>query len=191
MVRGDEFHLRQVVRNLIDNALKFTPNPGQVTVAVRADLARKQARLTVSDTGAGIAAEDVPRIFDRFYRGDKSRRRREGQGGYGLGLSICQTVVRAMGGDVKVESQLGRGTTFTVTLPMVCENVTADLVHCRLAATRKREPRACLRLHEKCLFFAGRQLSRRASAVAGLPPAQHFLDFLFFAAVRTRAFFLN
>jgi heavy metal sensor kinase len=127
MVRGDELHIRQVVRNLIDNAVKFTKGPGRVTVGVRADSARKQVRLTVNDTGRGIPAEDLPRIFDRFYRADKSRSRHEDEGGFGLGLSICHAVVKSLDGDIKVESVVGRGTTFTVVLPMIGEPVGAAL----------------------------------------------------------------
>ena len=128
VVPGDELYLRQVVRNLIDNAIKFTKGPGRVSVAVRTDVTKKQVLLTVSDTGSGIPAEDLPRIFDRFYRADKSRRRHDGEGGFGLGLSICQVVVRSLGGEIKVESQFGRGSTFTVILPLSSEPVPAVLV---------------------------------------------------------------
>ena len=127
-VRGDEVHLRQVVRNLIDNAVKFTTGPGRVTVAVRTDIASMQVRLSVSDTGCGIPAEDLPRIFDRFYRADKSRRRYDGPSGFGLGLSICHAVVMSLDGQIKVDSKIGKGSTFTVILPLVGEPVPAELV---------------------------------------------------------------
>lgn len=114
-VRGDESILRQVLNNLLDNALEFTPSGGRVTVQVRRGT---EAELIVEDTGSGIAAEDVPRVFERFYRGDRSRSRRSGGRGSGLGLSICQAIVTALGGRIGVESQPGRGTRFTVVLPL-------------------------------------------------------------------------
>jgi signal transduction histidine kinase len=121
LVEGNEVHLRQVIRNLIDNAIKFNLPPGQVNIEVRHDPEKKQAYLVVSDTGIGIASENKERIFDRFYRGDKSRNRDDGPGGYGLGLSICQLIVRSLGGEILVKSQGGQGSTFTVVLPTVAE----------------------------------------------------------------------
>lgn len=119
LVDGDEYHLRQVVRNLIDNAIKFTPASGRVTVELATDGVRNQAILRVSDTGVGISAQDLPRIFERFYRADRSRRREGGPGGSGLGLAICSTVVSALQGTIQVNSQPGQGSVFTVTLPLV------------------------------------------------------------------------
>jgi signal transduction histidine kinase len=116
-VRGQETYLRQVVQNLIDNAIKFTPAGGSVTVAVHDDADHGRAVLTVSDTGIGIAADDMPRVFQRFYRGDKSRYRDAGMRGSGLGLSICHSIVHALKGEIQLESQPGKGTRFTVTLP--------------------------------------------------------------------------
>ena len=117
-VPGEEYHLRQVVRNLLDNAIKFTPAAGKVTVDLATDRDKKQTRLRVSDSGAGIASEDLPRIFERFYRGDKARSREQNPGGNGLGLAICQAIVSALDGDIEVQSRLGQGSTFTVTLPL-------------------------------------------------------------------------
>jgi signal transduction histidine kinase len=117
-VPGDEFYLRQVVRNLLDNAIKFSPSPGLVQVALHADAAKHRAILTVRDRGLGISAEDVPHVFDRFFRGDKARQREPGRGGSGLGLSICQAIVRALEGQITVESTLGEGSAFTVALPL-------------------------------------------------------------------------
>jgi heavy metal sensor kinase len=117
-VDGDESYLRQVVRNLIDNAIKYNRNPGEVVVHLRIDSAKKQALLIVKDTGIGIDQEVLPRIFERFYRADKARSREKERAGYGLGLSICQTVVEALHGAITVESDAGRGTTFTVRLPL-------------------------------------------------------------------------
>ena len=116
---GDETYLRQVVRNLIDNAIKYNKNPGEVVVELRVEKDKKQAVLTVRDTGIGISAEVLPRIFERFYRADKSRTREHERSGYGLGLSICQAVVRALRGEISVESHAGQGTKFTVRLPLI------------------------------------------------------------------------
>lgn len=109
---ADRERLEQAVGNLIHNAVKFTPTGGSVTVsAVRAHDA---LRIEVSDTGIGIDAADLPRIFERFYIADRSRSRR----GTGLGLAIVKHVVRAHDGTVAVRSTLGRGSTFTITLPL-------------------------------------------------------------------------
>jgi signal transduction histidine kinase len=124
-VPGDEFYLRQVVRNLLDNAVKFSPPPGLVRVALSADGAARRAVLTVRDQGQGIPPADLPHIFDRFFRGDKARQREPGRGGNGLGLSICQTIVRALGGHIAVESAPGQGSSFTVSLPLVHETMPA------------------------------------------------------------------
>ncbi len=122
---GDEFHLRQVVRNLIDNAIKFSQGPGKVEVTLRSDTARKQAVLTVRDQGIGIPPEMQPHIFDRFYRVDKSRHRLSRLSGNGLGLAICRSIVTGLGGEIAVESQPGHGSTFTVRLPMLEESTSA------------------------------------------------------------------
>ncbi len=117
-VRGNEAHLRQVVHNLIDNALKFTPPGGRVLVTVSVRPAAGQAVLRVSDTGSGIAPEDLPHVFERFYRADKARSREQPGGGTGLGLSICQAIVTAYGGQLGVESKPGHGTAVTAVLPL-------------------------------------------------------------------------
>jgi heavy metal sensor kinase len=116
-VRGNNVHLREVVHNLIDNALKFTPSGGSVTVEVSAPPRSDRVQLRVSDTGTGIAAEDLPYVFERFYRADKSRQRAQPTGGNGLGLSICQAIVKAYGGTISLASTVGQGTTVTVSLP--------------------------------------------------------------------------
>jgi signal transduction histidine kinase len=118
VVAGDETHVRQVVRNLIDNAIKYNRNPGQVTVDLRIDESRKQAIFVVADTGIGIDRELLPRIFERFYRADKARTREQQRAGFGLGLSICQAIVRALHGEITVTSELGEGSTFSVRLPL-------------------------------------------------------------------------
>ena len=111
VVMGDRTRLEQVAANLIDNALKYTPPGGRVEVEIGAD--DQAAILRVRDTGPGIPAAEMPRIFDRLFRGDTSRTER----GLGLGLSLVKAVVEAHGGTVSVESEPGRGALFTVRLP--------------------------------------------------------------------------
>jgi signal transduction histidine kinase len=118
VVHGDETYLRQVVRNLIDNAIKYNKHPGSVHVRLCVDPSGKYALFMVEDSGIGIDREVLPRIFERFYRADRSRSREKELGGYGLGLSICQTIAQALGGDIRVESETGRGSIFTVRLPL-------------------------------------------------------------------------
>jgi heavy metal sensor kinase len=117
-VRGQTSRLRQVVNNLIDNAIKFTPPGGHVTVRLGASHSNGRVLLSVADTGEGIAPADLPHIFERFYRADRSRRRTDGPRGTGLGLSICEAIVQSHGGELTVHSELARGSTFTVSLPM-------------------------------------------------------------------------
>jgi heavy metal sensor kinase len=107
-IRGDASRLRQLVTNLVDNAIKFTPEGGSVSLQV--ENAGDRAKLTVSDTGSGIPEEHLPHIFDRFYQADPAR----ASEGYGLGLSICKWIVDAHGGLIRVESPQGKGTRFTV-----------------------------------------------------------------------------
>lgn len=113
-VLADPAALRQVFVNLIDNAIKFTPGDGTVSVRVRREAAA--AVVTVADTGEGISAEHLPHVFDRFYRADRARTR--AAGGSGLGLSIARTIVEAHGGRIDLESTPGRGATAKVTLPI-------------------------------------------------------------------------
>lgn len=116
-VLGDDSCLWQVVNNLVDNAIKFTPPGGTVTVSLTRGGTDGQAVLTVADTGTGVAPEDLPHLFERFYQGDKARPRRDHKRGTGLGLSICQAIVEAHQGCIEVVSPPGQGTTFTVRLP--------------------------------------------------------------------------
>ncbi|MCI0361675.1 MAG: cell wall metabolism sensor histidine kinase WalK [Planctomycetaceae bacterium] len=110
---ADEEGARTILDNLVDNALKYTPAGGRVTIRCR--LSDDQATLEVEDTGIGIAEKDQERIFERFYRVDKARSREVG--GTGLGLSIVKHLAQAFDGSVSLTSQLGRGSTFRVTLP--------------------------------------------------------------------------
>ncbi len=112
-VRADEEGTRQILNNLINNAVNYTPAGGTVTVAWHPDGAT--AVIEVRDTGIGIAGEHLPRLFERFYRVDKARSRE--LGGTGLGLSIVKHLAQSFGGGVVVESKLGRGSIFTVRLP--------------------------------------------------------------------------
>jgi two-component system phosphate regulon sensor histidine kinase PhoR len=112
-VWADPDALRQVMDNLVDNAIKYTPNGGRITV--RWSAGADTVSFEVEDTGIGIPDADVNRVFERFYRVDKARDR--AQGSTGLGLSIVKHLVHAMRGEVRVKSKLGQGTTFRVTLP--------------------------------------------------------------------------
>jgi signal transduction histidine kinase len=113
VVDGDADRLRQVIGNLLGNALRYTPEGGAIALRVRP--AGDRVRIIVSDTGAGIPAEDLAQVFDRFYRGDAARAR--ASGGSGLGLAIARALVEAHGGTIDVQSTPGQGTTFVVELP--------------------------------------------------------------------------
>jgi heavy metal sensor kinase len=114
VVKGDEARLRELFMNLLDNAIRYTPARGTVSVSLRRE--DQMAVVAITDTGVGIPAEDIPFIFERFYRVDKSRSRAEG--GTGLGLAICRHIAEAHGGKIEVESQVGAGSTFSVWLPL-------------------------------------------------------------------------
>jgi signal transduction histidine kinase len=113
---GVRSHVRQVINNLIDNSLKFTKPQGNVSVSVFRD-ADGAAVFRVRDTGCGIPAADLPHVFERFFRGDKSRQRVDATSGTGLGLSICRAIVNAHGGQILVESREDAGTCVTVRVP--------------------------------------------------------------------------
>ena len=113
MLEMDATRISQVIGNLLENAITHTPEGGRVSVLARDSAGAVE--VTVSDTGAGIASEDLPRLFDRFYRADPSRDR--STGGAGLGLTIARRLVEAHGGTIEVESELGQGSRFTIRLP--------------------------------------------------------------------------
>jgi signal transduction histidine kinase len=118
-VDGDPTRLRQLLLNLITNAIKYTPKGGEVELSlVRSD---HEVTFSVRDTGIGIAAADLPHIFERFYRADRVRSRADERGGFGLGLSISQWIAQAHGGSLTVQSRLHRGSIFTVTLPLASD----------------------------------------------------------------------
>jgi len=118
-VNVDEVRLTQVLSNLVSNALRYTPTGGQVVLGAQVELGATpragQVTLTVSDTGPGIAPADLPFIFNRFYRADPSRSTETGESG--LGLAIVKALVEAHGGTIEARSDLGRGTTFAISLP--------------------------------------------------------------------------
>jgi two-component system OmpR family sensor kinase len=114
-VNGDRDRLKQVFINLVANAIQYTPQGGEVFLSL--ERIGEQARVVVRDTGPGIPAEDLPHIFERFYRAEKSRTRRESTG-FGLGLSIANWIVERHGGKIEVNSQEKDGTTFAIWLPL-------------------------------------------------------------------------
>lgn len=119
VVRGDERQLRQVVSNLVDNALRFTPSGGRVELSVDAPKDGNEATVTVSDNGCGVAPHHLERVFDRFFQAEAARDRGDIKRGGGLGLSICRSIVERHGGRISVESPgLGLGTKVTVVLPL-------------------------------------------------------------------------
>jgi two-component system phosphate regulon sensor histidine kinase PhoR len=115
-VSGSRLRLEQAILNLMANAIKFNRPGGEVRVSATVN-ERHQVAIVIADTGVGIPSQDLPRIFERFYRIDKARSRQVG--GTGLGLSIVKHVVERMNGAIEVESQLGRGSVFTLRLPAV------------------------------------------------------------------------
>lgn len=112
IVKADYARLQQVIANLLDNAIKYSPNKGQITITARRENA--QALISVADKGIGIPAHEIDKIWDRLYRGDRSRSQR----GLGLGLSLVRAIVQAHGGTVSVHSEENNGSTFTVILPL-------------------------------------------------------------------------
>lgn len=110
-IRGDRGRLLQALANVIDNAVKYTPAEGRVAVTARA--VADGAEIVIADSGIGIGAEELPRIWERLYRGDRSRSER----GLGIGLSLVRAIVQAHGGSVQVDSAVGRGSTFRLHLP--------------------------------------------------------------------------
>jgi signal transduction histidine kinase len=109
-VTGDRRRLQRVVSNILDNAVKYTPHGGIITVTIKSD--EGDVRVSISDTGIGISESDLPHIFERFFRSDKSR----STSGNGLGLSLAMAIIRAHGGDITVTSS-DQGATFTFLLP--------------------------------------------------------------------------
>ena len=115
LVAGDDQRLAQVLLNLLSNALHFTPSGGEVSISV--EQVENRVHVSVSDNGIGIAAEDLPHVFERLYRSDRARQRENGSSG--LGLAIARSLVEAHGGHIWVESKEGEGSMFTFSLPLV------------------------------------------------------------------------
>ena len=111
-VLGEKAKISQVLVNLVDNALRFTPDDGDVDITAKT--AGDMVQVTVADSGPGIPAEHLPHLFERFYKVDRSRR----EGGAGLGLAIVRHIVQAHGGKVAVNSEVGDGTRFSFTIPV-------------------------------------------------------------------------
>ena len=117
VVMGERTRLRQLLLNLVTNAIKYTPRGGKVEIASVLKSPTEVA-ITVRDTGIGISATDLPHIFDRFWRADRARSRAAERSGFGLGLAISQYIAQAHGGTLTAQSRLGRGTLFTLQLPV-------------------------------------------------------------------------
>jgi two-component system sensor histidine kinase ResE len=122
-IEADSEQIERALQNLINNALQYTPPSGVVRVSARS-IGRGWVEMAVADTGMGIAPEDVSRIFERFYRTDRSRERVHGHSG--LGLAIVREIVEGHGGRIEVESEVGRGTTFRFTVPQARVQVAGD-----------------------------------------------------------------
>ena len=123
VVNGDRDRLKQVFLNLVANAIQYTPFGGEIFLSLQK--IGEQARVIVRDTGPGIPAEDLPHIFERFYRAEKSRTRGKTTG-FGLGLSITKWIVEHHGGHIEVDSKEGQGTTFAIWLPLLNESLTME-----------------------------------------------------------------
>ena len=119
IVRGDERQLRQVISNLVDNALRFTPDGGRIDLSVESDRAAHEAIVTVADSGRGVEPEHLERVFDRFFQADVARDRSDIKRGGGLGLSICRSIIERHGGRISLDSPgVGRGATVRVIVPL-------------------------------------------------------------------------
>lgn len=125
LITGDAVRLRQLFLNLIDNAIKYTPDRGTVYISLHRE--QRFAKITINDSGVGIPAAELPKIYDRFYRVDKARTRE--LGGSGLGLSIAKWIVDIHGGTISVESEVNVGTTFTVSLPLKPPSPQLEIFH--------------------------------------------------------------
>ena len=112
IIRADKDRIRQTIINLVHNAIKFNHPSGRATVSSKPD--RESVTVSVSDTGIGISKEDLPHVFERFYKADKARPR----GGSGLGLAIAKHTIQAHGGSIWTQSEEGKGSTFSFSLPI-------------------------------------------------------------------------
>jgi signal transduction histidine kinase len=140
VVDGDARRLRQLFLNLITNAIKYTPSGGRVELSLSQRVGDEVA-FTVRDTGIGMSAADLSHVFERFWRADRARSRTSERGGFGLGLAISQWIAQAHGGRIAVQSRLGRGSVFTVTLPLLTSAGGADENSARSEPRDSREAR--------------------------------------------------
>ena len=141
VVDGDARRLRQLFLNLITNAIKYTPRGGRVELSLSQRVGGEIA-FTVRDSGIGISAADLPHVFDRFWRADRARSRASERGGFGLGLAISQWIAQAHGGRINVQSRLGRGSVFTVILPLLSDSEVSAGDQLRAELRELREARA-------------------------------------------------
>jgi two-component system OmpR family sensor kinase len=139
-ILGDRIRLRQLFLNLVTNAIKYTSRGG--TIEVSAKRKDGEVQFSVRDTGIGIAAGDLPYIFERFWRADRARSRLSERGGFGLGLAISQWIAQAHGGTLTVQSRLHRGSTFTVFLPIAPDDAVAEVYFDRTPLADRDEPAA-------------------------------------------------
>ena len=140
VVDGDARRLRQLFLNLITNAIKYTPRGGRVELSLSHRLANEIA-FTVRDSGIGMSAADLSHVFERFWRADRARSRTSERGGFGLGLAISQWIAQAHGGRIAVQSRLGRGSVFTVTLPLLVTAVESSAPEPAVEPAEAREAR--------------------------------------------------
>ena len=133
-VDGDRPWLKQVIVNLIDNAIKYTPEGGEIEIRVRPS--QNTAVLEVVDSGVGISAESLPHLFERFYRADKARSRNSG--GAGLGLAIVKAICSAHGAEIKIVSSEGRGSSFSVELPLTAPAADPQILGGGVAVSGRR-----------------------------------------------------
>jgi signal transduction histidine kinase len=140
IVHGDARRLRQLFLNLVTNAIKYTPAGGRVELSLSHRLANEIA-FTVRDSGIGMSAADLSHVFERFWRADRARSRTSERGGFGLGLAISQWIAQAHGGRIAVQSRLGRGSVFTVTLPLLLTSLDSPAHQPELEAQEPREAR--------------------------------------------------
>ena len=161
MIIGDQDLISQAVANLLSNAVRYTPENGMVTV----ELTRENgyARISVRDTGVGIAEEDMKKVFSRFWRADVARQSVDG--GLGIGLALVKEVVDQHFGDVSVSSTLGEGSTFVMRIPLAPEDRVKPMApHARKGSSRRRQERAARKEQEKARKIEERQLKARRKA---------------------------
>lgn len=162
MIIGDQDLLSQAVTNLLSNAVRYTPENGMVTI----DLSRERgfAKISVTDTGVGIAEDDMKKVFSRFWRADVARQNVDG--GLGIGLALVKEVVDQHRGNVSVESKLGEGSTFIMRIPLAPADKGRNVVIARKSSQQRRAEKAARREQEKLHKIEERQLKAKRKAMA-------------------------